>query len=183
MNPLKTTQRIVIYLLLLNIVLIGANWFISSKVNNNNIEISNLADELNQQLIKEKQLDSFKKIAEDTTAERGKLDSYFISPNGIVSFIKEIENLAFVAGVSIGINSVEVEEYLIKKRSSNTLELLDLELNFTGSWNNSFYFISLLEEMPYKIFIYKLDVDAQKDDQENTTGWKGLIGMKVLKIK
>mgnify|MGYP002636448553 CR=1 FL=1 len=178
----KKTKKIVIFLLILNLLLGGVWWLISKKIDNNITKISDLEIELDHQLIREKQLNSAKRITLDTSVERNQLDQYFISPDGIVSFIKEIENLASIASVSIEIKSVGVKEYFIKEKESDVLELLNIDLDTVGNWAGNFYFLNLLESMPNELFIDKLSFNTS-DGEDGFKNWNGKINIKVLKLK
>jgi hypothetical protein len=183
MIKLNKTQKNATILILLNIFLLAGYLVVSGEISNNNNQISSLTEELDRSLIKGKNLNLSRRITEETAIERDKLDSYFISSNDVVSFIKEIENLANLADVSIEINSVSIGDYVEEQKKSDVIEVLDLDINLSGSWSGSFHFISLLEEMPNKISVERLNLSAKESSNNKTTKWDGAIGLKILKLK
>jgi len=183
MKIFNKTKNILIFLIILNLSAIGLYWFLSSQINKNTEMVSNSASELNIQVAKEKQLKLSRNIIDDTEADRNKLDSFFVSSDGIVSFIQEIENLADSAGLSIEIISVEVDDYVLNEKVDAVIEVLNLTLDVSGSWSGNFYFLNLLETMPHKINIGRLNLQARRDSKGRTTGWESIIGIEVLKLK
>jgi len=183
MNILNKTKNIIIVLIIVNLFLIWIYWFVSQKVSENTKRISDLSEELDLQLTREKQLKSFNDIVGDTTADRNKLDSYFVSPEGIVTFIEEIEGLALLAGLSVDIASVDVDEYFDSDKKSEIIESLNLGINTFGNWSDNFYFLNLLEGMPLNISVTRLNFDIRKNVVSKTLDWQGVIGLSVLKLK
>jgi hypothetical protein len=183
MNFSQKTKSLVLFLLILNITLICIYWFVSRKITNNIGQISELATELDFQLDREGQLRSLRGITKDTEADRGTLDSHFVSPEGIVSLIKEVEGLASRSRLYIEIDSVGVEDYLIGENVDELIEILDVDLSTEGSWSSNFYFLSLLEQMPYRVSIVRLSFDAKKNTDGEVLTWEGIISLKILKLK
>ena len=183
MQILNKTRNILIFLIILNLLAIGLYWFLSNQINKNTEMISNSASELNIQVAKEKQLKLSKNIIDDTEADRNKLDTFFVSRDDIVSFIQEIESLASSAGISIEINSVEVNDYVLAGRVSEVIEVLNLTLSTNGSWSGNFYFLNLLETMPYKIDVSRLNLQSKINSISKTTSWESFIGIEVLKLR
>src|SRR3989344_3459405 len=182
MNISKKTINLIILFLIINALLGTLSWFISDKTVENTEKIVGLNNELNQQLVKEQELKTFKEIIDDTSLDREKINSYFVSTDGSVALITEIERLADISDVSIKINSVLFTEYIGDNGKSENLEFLNLNLNTSSKWNNTFYFLSFLENMPYKIFIDSLNFTAKKNVDGATLNWDGAMSLRILKL-
>jgi hypothetical protein len=182
-NLSKKTKGLIYFLITLNFGLLGLYWLFSIQVGSNISQISNLGEDLNFQLAKERQLKSMKNISRETQSERIELDSYFVSSDGIVSFIKEVEGLATLSGLEVEIDSVGTTEYFAGEDLSEILEILGLNLRVKGEWSSSFYFLNLLERMPYQVSFDQFSLEAENSTEDEASNWKGRIGLKVLKIK
>ncbi|PIP86649.1 hypothetical protein COV42_00160 [Candidatus Campbellbacteria bacterium CG11_big_fil_rev_8_21_14_0_20_44_21] len=183
MGVLKKTKILIVILLILNLLVVGGYWFFTSAINKNNEIVSDLSQELDLQIAKERQLRSFKKILAETKEKREALDSYFIPAADIVSFIQEVEALSALSGIEIEIGSVDVREFLEDETSSDRLEFLDISMTTEGSWSGSFRFLELLENMPYLIALNKFALDAKQNTEGETLYWEGALGLRVLKLK
>ncbi|HJN62991.1 MAG TPA: hypothetical protein QGH03_02050 [Candidatus Paceibacterota bacterium] len=183
MNFSKRVKITILILILLNLILGGVYYSVFKEINKNSKQTLNLTNDFNLQLAKERQLKSFKNVTDDTVSDREKLDSNFVSSDGTVSFIKEIENLAAVSNLFIEIGSVAVEDYARDGRTSEVVEILSMNFTTGGAWSDNFYFLNLIESMPYKITINDFSVNTNKGVDGKTLNWEGSTGIKVLKLK
>lgn len=184
MNSLKKTKNIAIWLLVLNLVFVGTYWIFSRKIAENNNQLLSLAEELNIQLNREKQLKSLKSIVAETEEDRKRLNSFFVSKEGIVSFISQIESIADLSGGSIEIDSVGVgpfEEEGAPK--SEILEILSMNITSLGSWSDNFYFLNLLETMPFKVSIKRFSLEKEISKTESNDNWEGFFEIEIFKKK
>ena len=149
-------------------------------IKNKNEDISIIVNEIDSSIEKEAKLKSVKKLIEDTENERKKLDTYFVTDNSVVDFIESIEALAKEVEIDTEVVSVDISE------NDKISEALLLSLEVEGLWSNLFYFVSLIEELPFKIGISKVDIKAVYEDANKTKSsgsWKGVINFNVLKSK
>jgi len=137
-------------------------------------------------------------LVEDIGPSVEKLDSYYVSADGVVSFIEMLEKLGTSSGVAVSIDSVMVGDQggvSPDTTASSTTEKLRLSVSFTGSWKNDIHFETLLENLPYNVFIKNLNLSTSF---ENTTAfstpsvskksppeaeWKGKVVIDVIKLK
>jgi len=185
MGLLKKTRIIIAVLIILNVVLITVYGAFSNRINENNKKIENLAKDLDQQILKEQQYQSFKNILAQTEDQRDSLDSFFVLSEETVSFIQEIENLAAISSLETEITSVGSSDYinLDGETKSEKIEYLNLTINTFGNWQSNFYFLNLLENMPYKVSVNRLSLESKKDGSGQTLLWEGIFSIKVLKLK
>lgn len=123
-----------------------------------------------------------------------KIDSYFIARDGVVSFIEELESLGKETGVILSIGSVSAEAD--PKVKDDFKETLRIRLEASGSWENLFYFLSILESLPYRAQIEQMTLSlAGASDKipfgsetvKRTPGkgevWKGAFELTILKLR
>jgi hypothetical protein len=147
-------------------------------INGRNNEALSLKEELDFEIIKEERLRSVKEIVVDVAPQRDEIDSYFVGKDSIVSFIKIVEDLGNLSGVSLEIDSVGVSGLEIGDGvNSEILEQLNLDFTTQGSWQNTFHLIALLESLPYKVSFEELSLEEKVDS------WNGVFGLKVVKFK
>lgn len=100
------------------------------------------------------------KALEDTSTSRGKIDSYFVKKGDAVSFIERLETTAKRAGLQITLSSVSVPEKTASFR---------IEMSTVGSFEDTLYFLSLLQTLPHKIHLEKVGV-RRKSSLEDAAG-------------
>lgn len=83
-----------------------------------------------------------KKTLSDTNAEQSVLNSYFIDPDNFVPFVEEIEALGTRAGVTLTVLSASL---------TDSDRNLALTVSTSGTFEETLYFLSLLEAYPAKI--------------------------------
>lgn len=180
MNPFKKTKRNIVFMTIIVITAIVAYVVFFIGIKNKNENISLIVNKIDSFIEKETKLKSVKKIIEDTESTRRELDTYFVTDNGIVDFIENIEALAEEVEINAEVLSVDIND---NNKISETL-LLSLEVE--GLWSSLFYFISLIEELPFKIDVSKVDIEAvyTNTNKSKTSGsWKGTLNFSVLKLK
>lgn len=147
MNKLANTKKILITCIVLNVLVFAAYgfllWGIYAKAN----LASNLVAEAAQDVQKDEALRSIKASLNENAEFVSHIDSFFIPADGVVDFISSLEALGAESGVELSIDSVAVES----ESESASKEVLNLSLQTEGSWQNTFIFLSLLENLPYRI--------------------------------
>ncbi len=123
-----------------------------------------------------------------------KIDSYFIARDGVVSFIEELENLGKETGVILSIGSVSAE--VDAKVKDDFKETLRIRLEASGSWKDLFYFLSILESLPYRAQIEQMTLsllgasdkipfggEAGKRVPGKGEVWRGAFELTILKLR
>lgn len=140
-----------------------------------NIKISELRSDITTVLGKEQQLKSSQRIITDTKEARSELDSYFISKDGVVSFLEKIELFGDRAGVVVEVKSVEIEPL----NESKVVDHLVVIVSTEGSWREMFYFLNLIESQPLSILTTRMNLEKEIDGRD----WRLSMDFNVLKIK
>lgn len=158
--------------------------FLNIKEKNNNI--SALVNEVDIILQKEIKLRSVKHIINDTKDDRAKLDSHFVADDEIINFIETIENLGADSDVKVEVTDVSVSSAGAEADSQvNISELLNLNFKIEGSFAQMFHFLSMLEKLPFKIDILRVNFEKVSDESRiiNKNPWNGFFSITALKLK
>ncbi|QSH39131.1 hypothetical protein JXR01_02375 [Candidatus Kaiserbacteria bacterium] len=114
-----------------------------------------------------------RRIVRDTQEQIGELNTYFLAEKEIVAFLEDIENLGEHAGAVIDVRTVSVEEAIDKDESIIPLELT---LSSTGTLQQVFYTLSLLEVYPKALTFERVSLTQHPTD----FSWNGVFNVTVL---
>mgnify|MGYP001565393044 FL=1 len=114
-----------------------------------------------------------------------KTDSFILLPGQeeLVKFIEKIEVIGKTAGVSLTIDSIEVEP-IGSDAPTKTYEELNLGLNIVGSFKQVFHFFSLMENLPYHVRIEQVGLtqNMEREGKVEKSIWRGDFIFKVSKL-
>jgi len=187
---MKGTRNIFITILIITLVVWGAFLFFLSRISAVNNQIANLTTK--EEIASREQISTqnLQNMLKSSQPNIKKLDGYLVTNNTIVDFIQTLEGTAKLAGVALDINSVELKganRKVIPKgstvpanqKTSNSTNLV-IQMASQGNFSDTFYFISLFENLPFKITINSMDIGTQtvqsktsSDKIQTTTVWKG----------
>ena len=108
------------------------------------------------------------------------LNLCFVNSNEVVDFIKSIELISEFSGVSIDIKSVGVGDSELIKNTN--VETLIVEFTTQGTWNGTFKFLSLVENIPYDITIDRMSINKFTDGENKKGFWRSNFTIKAIKI-
>lgn len=94
-------------------------------------------------------INSLNNSLEQISDERALLDSHFAQSSDVVPFMNTIEQLGAPTGASVEIASVET--------GTNNSELV-VDLKATGTFEQVYQFLTLLENSPYEITFNSMDM-------------------------
>jgi len=145
-------------------------------IKNKNNEISLLQNQVDIAIRKDERLYSMKQLVVDLGTELDQIDTYFVSQDGVVDFLENLEALGSIAGVPVDVNSVSVE-----KQDNDALSYESLQVEFVarGSWSSIVQLISLLETYPLGITVKKMQLEQLTD----SNSWLARVSFTVLKLK
>ena len=135
--------------------------------------ITGSISKLDTEQLKEAQLQNLKESFRKTEPERQELLSHFINSEGIVDFIENIEKTGRQAQVGLQFKFVNLRE-----------DGLAMEFEALGSFNELFYFLNLLEQMPFrlqfeKIVIHK-DIPRTVQQRKKSDTWYAVFTLTLL---
>ncbi len=144
------------------------------KIKKNIGEAVNLNLSIAAEAQKEAGIESTRNILRNTAAEREKIEGYFVGSDNIVDFLEKIELMGKKSGVNLSFDSVDIP---LDERN-----VLRLRIGAEGSWEDDFYFLSLLENLPYKMEIEKSTIVKLTKIVSNvkTSYWRGDFTVKLL---
>ncbi len=116
----------------------------------------------------------------NTQEGRENLNKYFISVNGVINLIEQLENLAKETGVTLDIKFVGYEA--IKQVTADTLEQVKFKVAVSGSWSKVIKFFKLVETFPAVVYLDStfLNLIASKTKEQT---WLLDLEFSVIKIK
>lgn len=192
MKQIPFTKKILILCIILNVVIIFVYGFLYYDIGSQNKKASELLGQVNSDMQKNDTLRAIKISLNQNKDFISQVDSFFIAPDGVVNFISLLEGLGKASGVKLSIGSVSV---VPEGGAKDFKEDLSLRLDMSGSWEQIYYFLSLLQNQPYRIMFDTASiglegaVDAIKFTDKGTVRvrgqnevWKGAFSIRVLKL-
>ena len=184
MDRLKKTKQTLIFIAIISIASMVSYVVFFKKVEKKNEAVFFVTKEADAAVQKEIKLRSVKELIKDTEMDRSKLDTYFVSDDKIVDFIEDVENLGLLTDSYVEVISVNVSSDRGSKDSLS--ELLNIDFEVKGGWREIFHFVTLLEKMPFKIDVSRVNLEVVYDNttKKDITGvWKGFFSIAVIKSK
>ncbi len=112
-----------------------------------------------------------------------RLNFYFITKETTANFIEELESIALRSGVTFKLNSLSIGK---EEKITNKPSYLKLTMRFDGSFSNVHHFLTILENLPYRvrfnsINIARLDTEAVVDKKDKVSPpWYGDVSLDML---
>lgn len=194
MKNLTLAKKIFLSLVVINVIVFGLYAFLFWKVIDRSQTTATLMAEETADRQKNDALQAIKQSLNENKDFISQIDSFFVAPDGVVSFITFLEKLGSDSGVKINIGSVAVNPD--SKDPNDFKENLSLKLEIEGTWQNVVYFLSRLENLPYRVQFDSATVSLQGvSDGINfkesgalrkrmpDESWKGLFDIRLLKLK
>lgn len=145
-------------------------------IKNKNNQISALQNQVDVEIRKDQRLRSIKQLIIDLREDSRQIDTYFVSKDGVVNFLEDLEALGSISDISVGVNSVSVGKNIDNEFS---YELLKIEFAARGVWSSIIQLISLLETFSLGITIERM----QLEKLPNSSFWQVNTSFSVLKLK
>lgn len=197
MKEQEKTKKSMIVSIVLAVAIFVIYGFVFYDIKAKNEQISSLTNDVQQLRSKDDILKATKTILDQNKDLISQLDSYFIPADGVVGFIRILESVGKFSGIDMTINSVGTETD--SKVKDDIKEILRLHVKTNGSWENTFYFLSILENLPYridveeatlglmgstdKVFFDNKTALAQTRQQNKDEKWEGSFNVIVMKLK
>lgn len=194
MKNLTLAKKIFLSLVVINVIVFGLYAFLFWKVIDRSQTTATLMAEETADRQKNDALQAIKQSLNENKDFISQIDSFFVAPDGVVSFITFLEKLGSDSGVKINIGSVAVNPD--SKDPNDFKENLSLKLEIEGTWQNVVYFLSRLENLPYRVQFDSATISLQgvsdginfKDSgalrkRMPDESWKGLFDIRLLKLK
>ncbi len=144
-----------------------------SRVNKSNANANQLSVDSQVEMAKIRSLDSLDNLVKKIDRERALLDTHFSHSRDIVPFLDMIDYLGVSAGVKSNVSTIDT---LIDKSA------VLVEVKATGSFNDIYKFLGLLENSSYELEIASMDL--RREGTEEVEGKKVVpVWVASFKIK
>lgn len=174
----RRTKLILILIIVADIASGVFLWFMSDKFWQFGDKVVSIKNEINTAKNQDIYIRLIKKTLKDTSEKRAALDRYFVGPDGVVSFIKELEASAKKLGLTAATLSVGIES---GDESLSYRENLRVVLKTAGSWDKMVRFVDALDNLPYHLTVNLSDLSLAEDGKK--TLWSGVYEINVIKLK
>lgn len=94
------------------------------------------------------------------------LDRVSLTKEEIVSLIENLEDVGELLGLSINVSSVTDDT---NKNKEGIAEIVSITIDSRGSWSRSLQFMQLLENLPHKVVVEKVDLAFDQGQWRNNT--------------
>jgi Tfp pilus assembly protein PilO len=136
-------------------------------------ELTGLHSEVQTLSIQANRVISLRQITTATGDELEKLQTFFVTKDGALDFVKYIESLAVASGLIFSIDTVD--EYADPVLIPYDKTLLKLSIRTTGTQKRTRAFLTLIESLPYNIKIQRADIRKVGEQ------WTMVIDIGVIK--
>jgi Tfp pilus assembly protein PilO len=192
MEHVSIVKKMFITTLVLNAIALAAYGFLFFSIKDKNETVSSILSGADKDI----QQDEFLRMAKfslmDNRENIEKLDSYFVPRDGVPDFIEFIEQLGRDSGISLSIGVVAVEPDTRNK--DDFKELLRLRTEGLGQWQNLFTFLSMIENLPFRVQIdrvsfaldggqERISFDSVGTEDRSLSLWKGFVDFTLLKLR
>lgn len=196
MKDISKTRKILIMSIGAALLSWGLTSFLYLGISTQNKEVQALLVEAEKDIQKDQTLRVARTILQENKDAITELDAYFVSKDGVVPFIDQLEKLAEDSNVVISIISVASETD--PKGKNDFKEPLVIRSDVTGSWNNVITFFDKLENLPYQMTIGSASLGLASASDKILFGststttvrqkspdefWKGSFEISVTKLK
>ncbi len=179
----STIKKIIGFSILLLILVLSYYFFVINILNNGN-EIYTISQSIKEQKAKESQLVSIQQNLSKSKTGINNLQNFVLVSGGEVGFIKTIEGLAVSSNVKAQIKTAKIEP--VTGKETVVVENFKVGLDAIGKWSDVIYFLTLIENLPYKIQIVSVSLDKFSDNAVTTSKisqWLLSIEFSVVKFK
>lgn len=192
MKNLSPIKKILLACITLNVVAVGFYAFVLWSIQAKNEKVVEVLGQVNEDMKKDESLRAVKISLEENKDFISQIDSFFVPEDGVANFIASLESLGRASSVELSIASVEIQPNSAK---NDFKEGLNIRIETSGSWFNTFYLLSVIENLPYKIDINQVSLTLSNATDKilfsglgprtKTSGeyWKGSFDITVLKLK
>lgn len=150
------SKKILALIIICNVAVLTGYYALFQKIKADTKLASALNSTVNISEQKTGRLSSLRAVIKDTEGKRQQLAAFLLSSDAGIPFIEQIENLAKTSGLVEKTDSVSSVA-----GSNNATKIFQMQLETTGSWSSTMYFLNQLESLPYNIRVQKVFFDGQ----------------------
>ncbi len=123
------------------------------------VNIADIGTKIDTELRRSENSMAVKSLMEKTKTERAQLENNLIPHDGEVEFIELLESFGGQIGARTSIDGVSFEAVKISSTTPmiGDLEIIKVRLQVTGDWSQINSYLYLVENLPYRTTIDRLD--------------------------
>jgi hypothetical protein len=183
----NSLKKIIFILSLFVLVLFVAQYFVYRDIKIKNQKISVAERDLLLQENRQEYLISTEKLITAIGSDLQKIDASILAVDGEVNFINSLEDIAAKNKLKFDPEFLGSDENDPTLKNTN-IKTFTIRAKITGSWADTYTFISELESNPVKIKINNLSIsnvssDSGIDVKKNGSIWQSVFEIVVLKYK
>lgn len=136
--------------------------------------VASQAAEIAGEARREGSMHALSDLLKDLSGETSKLDAFFISPDGAVGVIEDIETLSSIVGAPVSVSDVRIEDQNAKTGEGTLL----MNVAASGSWRSVTHLLALLDALPFQSELGSATltlVDADNEDSDARWSLRGLL--------
>lgn len=159
-NNLNKTQILFVVAIFANLFLAGSCFFLWQKIGTTADQINVREQEVATQEVQKNNLYQLETLVKnEIDPAREQIAEYFVDKSNFIDFVEHVEGLADKAQIII-----------IEKRGIELKKALQLGIDFEGSFNDSMYFVALIESLPINLKIDNMRIE-QTSKNDLWRGW------------
>jgi Tfp pilus assembly protein PilO len=166
------STKILILIVICNIVAIAGYYFLFQHIKTQAQAASLLINALDVSQQKDSRLNSLRSVIKDTQVQRQQLVTFLLSSDAEISFIEQIEALAKNSGLTEKTNNVSSVA-----GGADAIKTLQMQIGTTGSWNNTLYFLSQVENLPFDVHVQGVSINKA------SSSWTATFDINVTETK
>ena len=158
------------------LVAVGAYAWIFTEVRSTVADVSLKAEETQLLTTQNAHTQTVRRVVRDTEASRAELNSFFVTEEGLVQFLEDIEAIGEDIGVRLIVDSVSAGKPIDKDAF---LVPITLNLKTEGTFKNVFHMLELLEAFPKVLTIERTRLTQHPTNLQ----WTGTYQLIVIQAQ
>jgi|GEM_PF-3108794 len=178
MKRITHVQQVVVVAALFLVGAVVAYWFVQQHIAQLEQDLVLARQERSVLTRTQERMQAMEQLVQQTTQERAEMNTYLLSLDDPLPFLKLIENLGVDTHVGLTVDSLTEER--VDDRAGSTAEgqkYVHLVLLIAGDWAGIYHLIDLLESLPYIAVVDKAIVEQSKAGEG--PGWHGQVHLRV----
>lgn len=173
MRQITKTQKISIFLIIANLIMISVLCFWYSSIWSSVYKITEKKTLIKGEAFVTESLTDLKKQKNTANEMIDFFEAISIDKENVVGFIELLEKMAEKSGTLIDIQTVNLANSF--QEDNKSLDSLKVNLQVRGSWKQVMNFILMLENNPYYLVIENTRINSINDD--GFSGWSAMISL------
>jgi Tfp pilus assembly protein PilO len=165
--------KILILIIVCNIAALVGYYLLFQYIKTQSVLAASLSNVIDLGQQKNSHLNALRSVVKDTEGKYQQLVTLFLPSDLAISFIEQIETLGKNSGLVLKTNSIS------SAVDTDTAKIFQMQIETTGSWNNTMYFLNQLENLPYNIYVRGLSLSKQSGVNEKNSLWSAKFDISV----